>query len=318
MLAHPLTTADEMKYDPYNFFASLKLDGQRCVWVPHTQGLNISEVPWANRMRDSRSHTCTGLWSRYGKVIHCPTWFIAQFPKDECLDGELYMGRGKFNELESCVRKLVPYDHEWASVKYYVFDAPHYDTLFQDGHSGNARTQQYKFDFKDLPRPRQPGNNRAPFEQTYYRLVKQYAGVDNLIVHEQKRVFTWDAVYDMMYQEVDIGGEGVILRAMNSAWRPQRTHDMLKVKPWFDAEATVIGWTEGKGKHSGRIGALKLRMPDGKEFDLSGLTDQERMLRHDGAGDPICFQIGHTITYKYRELTPDGIPREARYYRKFN
>ena len=28
------------------------------------------------------------------------------------------------------------------------------------------------------------------------------------------------------------------------------------------------------------------------------------------------FKVGQTVTFKYRELTDDGIPKEARYWRR--
>lgn len=39
------------------------------------------------------------LWSRAGNVIHAPAFFTAALPADVDLDGELFLGRGKFNEL---------------------------------------------------------------------------------------------------------------------------------------------------------------------------------------------------------------------------
>ena len=29
-----------------------------------------------------------------------------------------------------------------------------------------------------------------------------------------------------------------------------------------------------------------------------------------------CFRKGQTVTFKYRELSDEGIPKEARYWRK--
>ena len=29
-----------------------------------------------------------------------------------------------------------------------------------------------------------------------------------------------------------------------------------------------------------------------------------------------CFKVGQTVTFKYRELSDDGIPKEARYWRR--
>lgn len=68
-----------------------------------------------------------------------------------------------------------------------------------------------------------------------------------------------------------------------------------------DDEALVTGYEEGKGKHQGRTGALVCRSRTGKTFKVgSGLTDAQR------EAPPA---VGSVITYKYNELTNDGIPR---------
>ncbi len=39
------------------------------------------------------------LISRHSKEISYPSWFIEGFPKEIKLDGELWMGRGKFEKI---------------------------------------------------------------------------------------------------------------------------------------------------------------------------------------------------------------------------
>jgi DNA ligase-1 len=92
-----------------------------------------------------------------------------------------------------------------------------------------------------------------------------------------------------------------------SYWVPERTYNLLKLKPFSDMEGVIMGYTPGKGKLYGMIGALIIKLDNGKEFLLSGLTEDERKSDQ--------FPIGKRITFKYRELTNEGLPREARYYR---
>ena len=69
----------------------------------------------------------------------------------------------------------------------------------------------------------------------------------------------------------------------------------------------------------------------GKRLELSGLTDAERefadqMARDWAVGNPgidapywvegTQFKKGQSVTFKYRELSDDGIPKEARYWRR--
>ena len=89
---------------------------------------------------------------------------------------------------------------------------------------------------------------------------------------------------------------------------PQQLHDaLLKLKPQLDAEATVIAHLPGKGRFSGRLGALEVETPDGVRFRLgSGFSDAVRR-------DPPA--LGSRVTYRYRSLTPGGVPRFASFLR---
>ena len=62
------------------------------------------------------------LWSRKGNLIHAPDYFLAELPRDIALDGELWIGHGKFEETMSIVRSERP-DDRWKRVHYMVFDA---------------------------------------------------------------------------------------------------------------------------------------------------------------------------------------------------
>ncbi len=78
-----------------------------------------------------------------------------------------------------------------------------------------------------------------------------------------------------------------------------------QVKSFYDAEAVVIGHEDGKGRHRGRVGSLQCRMASGKVFKVgSGLSDRER-------DHPP--KIGTIISYRFQELTPDGVPRFPTY-----
>jgi len=58
---------------------------------------------------------------------------------------------------------------------------------------------------------------------------------------------------------------------------------------------------QGKGKHTGKMGALKVELPNGKFFFVGGgFSDAQRE-------DPPA--IGSIITYKYQEMSSAGIPR---------
>lgn len=144
---------------------------------------------------------------------------------------------------------------------------------------------------------------------------------------------------------LDKGGEGAIVREAGSTWTPKRHNGLLKYKPFDDAEATIIGFTAGEegktGQNLGKLGALVVRYTNeagvSVEFNLGGgLNHDERELVDDFLTKRACthfardfpgerfpevynrtkhFKVGQTVTFKYRELSDDGIPKEARYWR---
>lgn len=134
-----------------------------------------------------------------------------------------------------------------------------------------------------------------------------------------------------------------MLRRQRSRWQPIRSSDLLKVKKLQDMEGVVTGFTWGRrtelgSRHLGRMGALVLKLENGRRLELSGFTDEEREVEEKGTRemlDFVCveaeanegkdassfyqprhFPVGSVVTFKYRELSDDGVPKEARYWRK--
>jgi DNA ligase 1 len=98
-----------------------------------------------------------------------------------------------------------------------------------------------------------------------------------------------------------------MLHRVDALYETGRSDILLKMKPWENAEAVVIGHQPGKGKHAGMLGALRVRTDDGREFLLgTGFTDPQRR-------DPP--PLGTTVTYRYHDLTRNGLPRFASFLR---
>ncbi|MGH8093167.1 MAG: DNA ligase [Chthoniobacterales bacterium] len=236
--------------DPTGWWMSEKYDGLRGYW-------------------DGRK-----LWTRQGNPIHAPDYFLAELPHDIALDGELWIGHGKFEETVGIVRSETPGDG-WKRVRFMVFDAPQAKGTFEE---------RMKFLRVSLPT-----------ENRFVRVVAQQRcqGVAQLLAARDRIV--------------RLGGEGLMLRQPESAYEPGRSPTLLKVKPYDDAEATVIAHEPGKGKYAGKLGALRVRTDDGREFSIgSGFTDDDR------ESPP---PVGTVITYRFRGLTAKGLPRFASYLR---
>ena len=78
------------------------------------------------------------LVSRGGHEIRAPGWFTAGLPA-EPLDGELWLGRGRFEDLSGTVRRRVPDDAAWRELRYRVFDLPAEPAAVRDSRSQAAQ-----------------------------------------------------------------------------------------------------------------------------------------------------------------------------------
>lgn len=241
----PMLAKEYKNQDPTGWWMSEKLDGVRAIW-------------------DGQA-----LWSRTGKPIYAPLAWLAKLPKTLILDGELWMGRGAFQQLVSCVRKKVPKPADWLGVSYMVFDCiPGFQT---------------------------------PFWSRQQLLADLYASGDWGFYVLPQTVCTDRDHFDRCYDAaLLIQGEGVMLRDPESMYENKRSSKLLKRKATYTIEAEVTGYQAGEGKHAGRVGALQCKMGD-VEFDVgTGLTDKERE-------NPPAF--GAMITVEHKGLTNAGIPR---------
>lgn len=339
---------DYNDHDVRGWYVSEKLDGQRAWWDGGiSRGILKANVPWANTAKDHiriSPPIATGLWSRYGHPIQAPDWFLDQLPPFP-VDGELWAGRKNFQLVSSVVRQLEP-DERWRKIQYKVFDAPSYREVMQDGEIRNKKNFMKTFD-NFLPwclarvKMCEPcfltgGMN---FEE---KLAVLASRVPHL-VHTQWKIsdklsLAREQLTTLLADVEANNGEGLIVRAPDFYWVPKRVNHMLKVKAQKDAEATVVGYIFGDetdlgSKHRGRMGSLIVGW-NGLIFKLSGFNDEERMLSTIDGGSaykiaydspkgnaPACvtnpkFPRGSTVTFQYRELTNDGVPKEARYWRK--
>lgn len=253
-VAPPLLLAEVLRGDVAlaDYWVSEKLDGARALW-------------------DGQS-----LRFRSGRPVPAPEWFVAGLPP-EPLDGELWLGRGRFAELSGIVRRQQPRDDEWRQVRFMVFEQP-------DGAgSFTERAERLK-------------------------AIVARAGVPWLQVVEQFRVADRAALQARLDAVVAGGGEGLMLHRADAPYVTGRSDALLKLKPRLDAEATVLAHLPGRGRLAGMMGALLVETPSGVRFQLgTGFTDAERR-------EPP--PVGAQVTFVYRELTRDGVPRFASYWRR--
>jgi DNA ligase-1 len=170
----------------------------------------------------------------------------------------------------------MPDDGEWRQVRYMIFELP---------------------------------QGAGTFSERVLRIreVVAAAGIPWLGVAEQFRLPDRKALLQRLEAVRKDGGEGLMLHRADAPYVTGRSEVLLKVKPWLDAEARVVSHLPGKGRYAGLLGALRVEMPDGRQFSLgTGFSEGER---HNPP------PVGTLVTYRYRELTGRGLPRFASFWR---
>ncbi len=242
----------------------------------YRRGISLDDY-WVSEKYDGVRGFWDGkaLWTRGGERIFAPGWFTASLPPMP-MDGELWAGRDRFAFAVSTVRSQTPSDAAWREMRFMVFDLP-----------------------------AQPGDFTTRLAAL--RKLLPITAAPWVVAVPQQRATTHEALQALMDKTVRMGGEGLMLHRGASLYSGERTADLLKVKPFDDAEARVVAHLPGKGRHAGRLGALLVEMPDGKRFKLGGgFTDVQR-------DDPP--PVGAVVTYRYNGTLPSGLPRFARFLR---
>lgn len=259
MLAHKWDP--ERVPDPTGWWVSEKYDGQRWYW---------------NGER---------LISRTGNFFAAPKWYVAMMQRvfgDEHAEGEWWLGRKKFDEVESITRSGS--GRGWEKLIAIVFDLPEHGGTFEERMSTAAKL------VSKFPKTEMAINARA---------------LDAAIVVCPSTKCPSRAALERAVKEmVASGGEGLMLREPGSLYERKRSRTMLKCKIQHDEEATVTGYVDMKG-YTGMMGALQCRNDAGAEFGVgTGFKWDDRRYE-----SPKCPQIGDRITYRYQEKTKKGNPR---------
>ena len=172
------------KLNPSLYLISEKLDGVRAIWDGSV------------------------LKFRSGRVVNAPAWFLAKLPKVP-VDGELWLGRGKFDVLSGMVRKAQPLDADWEQIQYLIFELP--------GSPGDFAERAARI-----------------------KLVVRGTNWNQLVGVEQFRLPDQASLQARLKMVVAGGGEGLMLHRSNAPYVTGRSDALLKLKEISDAEATVV------------------------------------------------------------------------------
>lgn len=235
----------------------------------YRQGLDITQYRVSEKLDGVRARwDGTHLISRGGYVFAAPEWFTKGFPAVP-LDGELWMGRGRYEEVSSIVRTQQPHKG-WRNIRLMVFDLPAHGGTFEQRVIAMNRL-------------------KTESDSLYLGIIEQ------LPVDSEEDLLKW------LHTVIEQGGEGLMLHRDTALYASGRSQDLLKLKPFTDAEATVIGYRPGKGQFAGQVGSLTVRTDQGVIFSIgSGLSHEQRRRPP---------PIDSRVTFRYQGLTKNGIPR---------
>ncbi|MBE3605896.1 DNA ligase [Campylobacter sp. RM13119] len=185
------------------------------------------------------------------------------------LDGEIYSRSLDFERITSIVNSSQ--DKGWSELEYHVFDLPNEDgSLIQ-------RLEILRNYLDKNPCPQ-------------IKIIEQLPAIS----HENVVKFLDKVTLN--------GGEGVVVRDPNASYQSGRSDKILKLKKFLDDECEIIKINAGRGKFQGFMRSLTCRnLKDAATFKIgSGFSDKMRK-------NPPA--IGTIITYKYQNLTKNGLPR---------
>jgi len=232
MLAYPVSTKPIDYSKP--IFIQPKLDGVRCVIQYNWYECDITKK-W---MGDVKAYSRTGKeWKNIDHILEQLKPFFIKFP-NVILDGELYNHdlRDNFEKIISLVRKTKP--------------------TGEDRLEASKLTQFHCYDIID---ENMKYHDRALFLVSNLKESDSIKFLSPINVDCEERA--------KLYHQHNLGAgyEGSIVRT-NDTYQCKRSHNLRKFKDFSDAEATIIGFEEGKGKRVGHLGKFIMRDDEGVEF----------------------------------------------------
>ena len=247
-------------------FIQPKLDGVRCV------------IQYEFRKKwEVIAYSRTGKeWKNIDHILAGLHPFFDKYP-NVILDGELYNHAFKddFESIISMVRKQKP--------------------TMQDRLKSADNVQFHCYDIVD---------ETMTFEQRN-DFIKQAVPNNHCIKHVETRL-TPDEHDAKLTHGINLanGYEGSIVRT-NDAYQCKRSHNLRKFKDFSDAEATIVGYLDGKGKRTGTLGKFIMQDDNGVEFGCppgKGYNYNQLATMLENIGD----YIGQRATFTFFERTKAG------------
>jgi len=222
-------------------------------------------------------------YSRTGKewkniehiLFNLTEWFVLN--PNVILDGELYNHDFKddFESIISMVRKQKPTD--------------------EDRSISANNVQFHCYDIVDETKTFEQRNN----------FIKQAVPRNHCVKHVHTMRISSHENALTFHESYKAGGyEGSIVRT-NDTYACKRSHNLRKFKDFSDAEATIVGYLDGKGKRTGTLGKFIMQDDNGIEFGCppgKGYNYKQLATMLENIGD----YIGQRATFTFFERTKAG------------
>ena len=270
MLAHNVGGFERITDEEWSngLYIQPKLDGVRCL----IQSEEFMEMPVV------RAYSRTGKeWRNIDHILEELVPFFMKYP-NAILDGELYNHDLKkdFEKIISLVRKTKPTDED-------IYEA----------------SQKVQFHCYDTIMEHMDFVGRDDF-------IRRNIGDKFNSVRTVPTVKVYDTeVVEVNHENfLEEGYEGSILR-QNKPYECKRSWTLMKVKDFSDAEATIVGYEEGKGKREAHLGKFVMEDDDGNKFGCPpgkgyNYKDMKEMLNN------IHDYMGKRATFTYFQRTKAG------------
>ena len=251
-----------------DWYGSRKLDGVRCIC--------------------RKENDIVTFFSRSGKeflTLGNLENEILKIPGNFILDGEICMVDKDGNEdFQGIMKQIRKKDHQIEKPKFFVFD---YLTLEQFDNQTGITPLTFRLEL---------GKNSLP----------ENINSDMLEFLPQEQLTTEEQFTEMAKAAEEAGFEGIMVRK-NVGYEGKRSHNLLKVKKFHDAEYTVLGttnafirWTEnGKQVERECLSNITIEHKGCKVNVGSGFSKEQREMYFESPQDI----IGKTVTIQYFEET---------------
>ena len=282
MLAYPVSNKP-IDWQLQRVYIQPKLDGVRCIIQANTKRHILTPLKTRKifcKILEVKAYSRTGKeWLNIQNILHELQPFFEKHP-DVVLDGELYNHdlKDDFEKIISLVRKQKP--------------------TSLDRHEARLLTQ---FHCYDMYSPDFDHNFNIRDEFITQTIDGEY---EHTVTVDTEEVFDMNDAKKYHVENLALGYEGSIVR-LNTKYQQKRSHSLRKFKDFSDAEATIVGYLDGKGKRTGTLGKFIMQDDEGNQFGCppgKGYTykDLADMLSN------IHLYMGQRATFTFFERTKAG------------